>query len=198
MAFFHRLNPYISNVMQQCYGHFREREVNNDPETIATIARSVDCEQSLVFFRLSEGSARERRAAKPREARNESRSPRRKTSNLSNLAPLVTRVVICVSRTFCSTDQEERETARSLRFPCKGAAAGEEGESVLCSRPLVFFAYIFTIFALYYITLSWSLQQAKFQSVSKFQMKNYILNHDFTRYFQVVSRHKKIVRTNQS
>ena len=36
-------------------------------------------------------------------------------SCLSNLAPLVTRVVICVSRTFCSTDQEKRETARSLR-----------------------------------------------------------------------------------
>ena len=33
---------------------------------------------------------------------------------LSLLAPSVTRVVICVSRTFCLTDQEKRETARSL------------------------------------------------------------------------------------
>ena len=36
------------------------------------------CEQALVFFRFSEGSARERRAAKPREARNERGSLRRK------------------------------------------------------------------------------------------------------------------------
>ena len=36
-------------------------------------------------------------------------------SCLSRLAPSVTRVVICVSRAFCSTDQEKRETARSLR-----------------------------------------------------------------------------------
>ena len=35
---------------------------------------------------------------------------------LSRHAPSVTRVVICVSRAFCSTDQEKRETARSLRF----------------------------------------------------------------------------------
>ena len=27
--------------MQQCRGHFRERDINNDPEIIATIARSV-------------------------------------------------------------------------------------------------------------------------------------------------------------
>ena len=33
---------------------------------------------------------------------------------LSRLAPSVTRVVICVSRAFWSTDQEKRETARSL------------------------------------------------------------------------------------
>ena len=54
----------------------------------------VDCEQPLFFFRLSKGSARarERWAAKPS----------------------ATLVVICVSRTFCSTDQEKRETARSL------------------------------------------------------------------------------------
>ena len=39
----------------------------------------LDCEQSPFFFRFSAGSARERerRAAKPREARNEGRRPRR-------------------------------------------------------------------------------------------------------------------------
>ena len=41
----------------------------------------------------------ERRSRKTRETR---------------AAPSVTRVVICVSRAFCSTDQEKRETARSL------------------------------------------------------------------------------------
>ena len=33
---------------------------------------------------------------------------------MSRLSPSVTRVVICVSQAFCSTDQEKRETARSL------------------------------------------------------------------------------------
>ena len=61
--------------------------------------KRIDCEQSLLFFRFSEGSAseRERRSRERRETR-----------------ALVTRVVICVSRTFYSTDQEKRETARSL------------------------------------------------------------------------------------
>ena len=45
----------------------------------------LDCEQSLFFFRFSEGSAHR-----------------------------ATSVVICVTRAFCSTDQEKRETARSL------------------------------------------------------------------------------------
>ena len=40
----------------------------------------------------------------------------RETRCLSRLAPSVTRVVIWVSRAFCSTDQEKRETARSLLF----------------------------------------------------------------------------------
>ena len=76
------------------------------------VVRSIcglDCEQSLFFFRFSKGSARalERWAAKPREARNKGGSPR-------SLAPSVTRVVICVSRGFCWTDQEKRETTRSL------------------------------------------------------------------------------------
>ena len=62
---------------------------------------SLDCEQSLFFFRLGEGSARalERRETRVTRAR---------------LAPLVTRVDICVSLAFFSKDQVNRETARSL------------------------------------------------------------------------------------
>ena len=41
MVFFQSINACISNVMQQCRGCFRERDVNNDPEIIATITRSV-------------------------------------------------------------------------------------------------------------------------------------------------------------
>ena len=54
--------------------------------------KALDCEQPLFFFRFSELSAPAR----------------------ERLAPSVTRVVICVSRAFCSTDKEKRETARSL------------------------------------------------------------------------------------
>ena len=59
------------------------------------------------------------RAAKPRDARNEGGSPRRKKSDSlfscpSCLAPSTTRVVIYASRAFCSMDQEKRETARSI------------------------------------------------------------------------------------
>ena len=49
----------------------------------------IDHEQSLFFFRFSEGSARAR-------------------SFLFHLAPSATRVVIFVSRAFYSTDQEKR------------------------------------------------------------------------------------------
>ena len=57
---------------------------------------------------------RETRAA-AREEKKESLSPGVSLlSCLSRLAPSVTRVVICVSRAFFSTDQEKRETARSL------------------------------------------------------------------------------------
>ena len=38
----------------------------------------------------------------------------RALSCLSRLVPSVSHVVICVSRAFCSTDKEKRETARSL------------------------------------------------------------------------------------
>ena len=54
----------------------------------------LDCEQSLFFFRFTVRGGHARASAA--------------------LAPSVTRVVIYVSRAFCSTDQERRETARSL------------------------------------------------------------------------------------
>ena len=76
----------------------------------------IDCEQSLLSFRFGKGSARarERWAAKLRDARRETRDARNEGGSLSRLAPSVTRVVICVSQAFCLTDQEKRETARSL------------------------------------------------------------------------------------
>ena len=53
--------------------------------------------------------------AASREEKKESLSPGvSPMSCLSHLAPSVTRVVICVSRAFFSTDEEKRETARSL------------------------------------------------------------------------------------
>ena len=54
----------------------------------------LDCEQSLFFFRFTVRGEHARAGA--------------------GLAPSVTRVVIYVSRAFCSTDQERRETTRSL------------------------------------------------------------------------------------
>ena len=45
-----------------------------------------------------------------------SEAARREKRGLFRLALSVTRVVICVSRAFFSTDQEKRETARSLIF----------------------------------------------------------------------------------
>ena len=52
------------------------------PSSLFLIA--LDCELSLFFFRFSKGSARAREhwAAKPRDARNEGGSPRRKKSRL--------------------------------------------------------------------------------------------------------------------
>ena len=62
---------------------------------LAPFVTSLDCELFFFFSDLVRGSerARERRAAKRRSD---------------------TRVVICVSRAFCSTDQENRETTRNL------------------------------------------------------------------------------------
>ena len=79
----------------------------------------VDCEQSPFLVRFSEGSSRscERRMAARREgARHENKKEITASlfSCLSRLAPSVTRVVVCVSRVFCSMDQEKRETPRSV------------------------------------------------------------------------------------
>ena len=75
-------------------------------------------------FRFSEGiaRARERRAAKPRDARNEGGSPR----SLSRLAPSAMCVVrspsIFLCRAFCSTDWEKRKTAPSVWKTCNFVA----------------------------------------------------------------------------
>ena len=73
---------------------------------------TLDCEQPLFFFTFSKGSARAR-ALSGKAARREN-SEMRALSCLSRLVPSVSRVVICVSQAFCSTDKENRETARSL------------------------------------------------------------------------------------
>ena len=72
-----------------------------------------------LFLQIQWGECTLAQAAKPRDARNGGGSPRRKKSDslfscLSRLAPSITRVVIYVSRAFCSMDQEKRETARSI------------------------------------------------------------------------------------
>ena len=54
-----------------------------------------------------------RRSRETRETRAAAREVKRETALFCRASP-VTRVVICVSRAFCSTDQEKRETARSL------------------------------------------------------------------------------------
>ena len=83
---------------EKCVSHETARENLN---FVNQEELSLDCEQSLFFFRLGEGSARalERRETRVTRAR---------------LAPSVTRVDICVSLAFFSKDQENRETARSL------------------------------------------------------------------------------------
>ena len=73
---------------------------------ISVVLSYLDCEQSLFSFRFSKGSARARAPALSDEV-----VP---LLYLSRLAPSVTRVVIYVFWAFRSTDQEKKETARSL------------------------------------------------------------------------------------
>ena len=104
--------------------HLKKRKEINLYLLCSIVFRSdqnVDCEQSLFFLRFSKGSARaasvERRSRETRDARREKRGrepEKKKFECLSRLAASVTRVVICVSRALCSTEQEKRETARSL------------------------------------------------------------------------------------
>ena len=67
---------------------------------------SLDCEQSLFFFRFSESNARAR----------ERRSREKHETCLSRLALSVTRVAICVSRVLLDGLQKKIETARSLMW----------------------------------------------------------------------------------
>ena len=73
------------------------------------------------------------------------REPEKK-KRLPHLAPSVTRVVICVSRAFCSTDQEKRETARSLHVCLLQGGPSNSGFSadhvtVTCPGALPVFAH---------------------------------------------------------
>ena len=62
-------------------------EVGSLPRFDHFVLFTLDCEESLIFFRFKEGSARkhQRRAAKPRDARNEGGHPRRKRDADNNL-----------------------------------------------------------------------------------------------------------------
>ena len=59
-----------------CKASFRT-QVTSTARISDIASKAVDCEKSLFFFRFSKGSAhaRERRAAKPRDARNKGGSP---------------------------------------------------------------------------------------------------------------------------
>ena len=88
------------------------------PQTVkTTICLSVICRNRLwavsLFIQIL---VRGVQAHSSVEARNGGGSPRRKKKKasfwcLSRFTPSVTWVVICVSHTFCSSDQEKRETA---------------------------------------------------------------------------------------
>ena len=62
-------------------------EVGSLPRSDHFVLFTLDCEESLIFFRFKEGSAskHQRRAAKPRVARNEGCRPRRKRDADNNL-----------------------------------------------------------------------------------------------------------------
>ena len=80
----------------------------------------LDCERSLFFFKFSEGSAHadERWAAKPRDARNEGGSPRRKKKNRETARSLTLRsrftCLACQPFSFHAKKSLDRERPFSL------------------------------------------------------------------------------------
>ena len=78
----------------------------------------IDCEQSLFFFRFSESNARggEGRSRETRETRAAAREEKRETLffRASPVSRHQLRAWPFACLAFCSTDQERRETARSL------------------------------------------------------------------------------------
>ena len=71
----------------------------------------IDCEQSLFFFRFSEGIAGALKCRGKKWGWQPEKKKRKKKKVsfwcLSCLTPSITQVVICVSHTFCLTDQEK-------------------------------------------------------------------------------------------
>ena len=131
--------------MQQCRGRFRERDVNKDPEIIATITRSVK--------RGGSGKRRRERSLFP--------APRVFRLHFPKFLFLyyITLTWRCnrLSSTWAVISKKHftGQYYSSLKQLIKG-----------------FLALAF-------------LQKQFLQFVSKFQMKSYILNHDFTSYFCV-------------
>ena len=91
---------------------FLQRAAHKLPifSTSGTRAEKVDCERSLFSSSDLVRGVPRARALSDEAARREKRG----RLPVSRLASSVTRVVIFVSRAFCSTDQQKRETARSL------------------------------------------------------------------------------------
>ena len=91
---------------------FLQRAAHKLPifSTSGTRAEKVDCERSLFSSSDLVRGVPRARALSDEAARGEKRG----RLPVSRLAPSVTRVVIYASRAFCSTDQQKRETARSL------------------------------------------------------------------------------------
>ena len=131
--------------MQQCRGRFRERDVNHDPEIIATITRSVK--------RGGGGKRRRGRSLFP--------APRVFRLHFPNFFFLYYITL----------------TWRCNRLSCTWAVISKKnftGQYYSSLKQLIegFLALSF-------------LQKQFLQFVSKFQMKSYILNHDFTSNFCV-------------
>ena len=89
-----------------CYDDLKQQSYNR---TLCSMtASSLSFSSDLVRGVHARASV-ERRSPETRERRAAAREE--KLLCLSRLAPSVTRVVICASRAFWSTDQEKRETA---------------------------------------------------------------------------------------